>query len=54
MKFTPRHTILEMQNMKDNEKMFKAARKRKTDYLRGATATLFPDFSGATMEARRW
>lgn len=45
MKFTSRHIIFEMQNMKDNEEMFKVARKRKIGYLRRSNKLYFSQTS---------
>ena len=50
---TPRHIIITLPNMKDKEKILKAAREKETVTYKGVPIRLSADFSKETLEARR-
>ena len=50
---TPRHIIIKMPKIKDNERILKAAREKKLVTYRGVPIRLSADFSKETLQARR-
>ena len=50
---TPRHIIIKMPKVKDEEAILKAARKNQIVTYRGVTIRLSADFSKETLQARR-
>ena len=50
---TPRHVIIKLPNIKDKEKILKAAREKETVTYKGVLITLSADFSKETLQARR-
>ena len=50
---TPRHTIIKLPKIKDNERIFKKARGKETVTYKGVPTRLSPDFSKATLQARK-
>ena len=52
-KHTPRHTIITLPKMKDEERILKAAREKETVTYKGVLIRLSADFSKETLQARR-
>ena len=52
-KHTPRHTIITLPKMKDEERILKAAREKETVTYKGVPIRLSADFSKETLQARR-
>ena len=52
-KHTPRHTIITLPKMKDEERILKAARERDTVTYKGVPIRLSSAFSKETLQARR-
>ena len=50
---TPRHIIIKLTNIKDKEKILKAAREKKQIIYKGTLIRLLADFSAETLQARR-
>ena len=50
---TPRHIIIKMPNIKDKERILKAAREKETVTYKGVSIRLSADFSKETLQARR-
>ena len=50
---TPRHIIIKMQNVKDKERILKAAKEKQLVIYKGAPIRLSADFSTETLQARR-
>ena len=50
---TPRHIIIKMPKVKDEERILKAARKKQLVTYRGVPIRLSADFSKETLQARR-
>ena len=50
---TPRHIIIKMPKVKDNERILKAAREKKLVTYRGVLIRPSADFSKETLQARR-
>ena len=50
---TPRHIIIKMPKVKDNERILKAAREKKLVTYRGVPIRLSANFSKETLQARR-
>ena len=50
---TPRHIIIKMPNIKDKERILKAAREKETVTYKGVHIRLSADFSKETLQARR-
>ena len=50
---TPRHIIITLPRMKDEERILKAARERDTVTYKGGPIRLSADFSKETLQARR-
>ena len=50
---TPRHIIIKMLKVKDEERILKAAREKKLVTYRGVPIRLSADFSKETLQARR-
>ena len=50
---TPNHIIIKLTKIKDKEKIWKAARKKKQVTCKGAPVRLSADFSAETLQARR-
>ena len=50
---TPRHIIIKLPNIKDKERILKAARKKETVAFKGVPIRLSADFSKETLQARR-
>ena len=50
---TPRHIIIALPKIKDKEKIFKAAREKKTVTYKGVPITLSAEFSKGILQARR-
>ena len=50
---TPRHVIIKLPNIKDKEKILKAAREKETVTYKGVLITRSADFSKDTLQARR-
>ena len=51
-KHTPRHIVITLPNIKDKERILKAARGKRVSY-KGVSITLSVDFSKETLQARR-
>ena len=51
-KHTPRHIIITLLNMKDKERILKAARVKETITYKGVPIRLSADFSKETLQAR--
>ena len=52
-KTTPRHIITNMPNVKDKERILKAAREKHGVFYKGVPISLPADFSKETLQARR-
>ena len=52
-KHTPRHIIITLSKLKDEERIFKAAREKETVTYKGVPTRLSADFSQETLQARR-
>ena len=52
-KTTPRHIITNMPNVKDKERILKAARKKQRITYKGVPIRLSADFSKETLQARK-
>ena len=52
-KHTPRHIIITLPNIKDKERILKAARKKERVTYKGVPIRLSADFSKETLQARR-
>ena len=52
-KHTPRHIIITLPKIKNEEKMLKAAREKETVTYKGVPIRLSADFSKQTLQARR-
>ena len=52
-KHTPRHIIITLPNIKDKERILKAAREKETVTYKGVPIRLSADFSKETLKARR-
>ena len=52
-KHTPRHIIITLSKLKDEERIFKAAREKETVTYKGVPMRLSADFSKETLQARR-
>ena len=50
---TPRHIIIKMSNIKDNQRILKAVREKQLVTYRGVPIRLSADFSKGTLQARR-
>ena len=50
---TPRHIIIKLPEIKDKERILKAAREKETVTYKGVPLTLSADFSKETLQARR-
>ena len=50
---TPRHIIITLPNIKDEERILKTAREKETVTYKGVPITLSADFSKETLQARR-
>ena len=50
---TPRHIVITLPRMKDNERILKAAREKETVTYKGVPIRLAADFSNETLQARR-
>ena len=50
---TPRHILIKLTKIKDNEKILKAAREKKQVTHKGTPIRLLADFSAETLQARR-
>ena len=50
---TPRHIIIKMSNVKDRQRILKAAREKQTFTYKGVPIRLSPDISKETLQARR-
>ena len=50
---TPRHVIIKMPNVKDKERILKAAREKQLVTYKGVPIRLSADFSTETLQARR-
>ena len=50
---TPRYIIIKLPNIKDKEKILKAAREKETVTYKGVPIMLSADFSKETLQARR-
>ena len=50
---TPRHIIIKMPNVKDKERILKAAREKQLDTYKGVPIRPSADFSKETVQARR-
>ena len=50
---TPRHIIIKLPNIKDKERILKAAREKETVTYKGFPVRLSADFSKETLKARR-
>ena len=50
---TPRHIIITLANIKDKERILKAAREKETVTYKGAPIRLSADFSKETLQARK-
>ena len=50
---TPRHIIIKLPNIKDKERILKAAREKETVTYKVVPITLSADFSKETLQARR-
>ena len=50
---TPRHIIIKLPNIKDKERILKAAREKDTVTYKGVPIRLSADFSKQTLQARR-
>ena len=50
---TPRHLLVRLSNVKDKERILKAAREKQSITYKGKSIRLCTDFSAETMEARR-
>ena len=53
MKHTPRHIIITLPQIKDKERILKAAREKETVTYKGVPLRLSADFSKETLQARR-
>ena len=52
-KHTPRHIVITLPQMKDKERIFKAAREKEAVTYKGVPIRLSADFSKETLEARK-
>ena len=52
-KYTPRHIIIILPKIKDNERILKATREKETVTYKGVPIKLSADFSKETLQARR-
>ena len=52
-RFTPRHIIIKRPNVKDKERILKAAREKQLVTYKGVPIRLSADFSKETLQARR-
>ena len=52
-KHTPRHIIIKLPKIKDEERILKAAREDETVTYKGVSIRLSADFSKVTLQARR-
>ena len=52
-KHTPRHVIITLPNIKDKERILKAAREKEAVMYKGVPIRLSTDFSKDTLQARR-
>ena len=50
---TPRHIIITLRNIKDKERIFKAAREKERVIYEGVSIRLSADFPKETLQARR-
>ena len=50
---TPRHILIKLTKIKDNEKILKAAREKKQITYKGTAIRLLADLSAETLQARR-
>ena len=50
---TPRHIVIKLAKIKDNEKLLKAAREKRQITYKGTPIRLTADFSAETLQARR-
>ena len=50
---TPRHIVIKLAKIKDNEKLLKAAREKRQITYKGTPTRLTTDFSAETLQARR-
>ena len=50
---TPRHIIIKMENVKDKERILKAAREKQRVNYKGTPLRLSADFSKETLQTRR-
>ena len=50
---TPRHIIIKMANVKDKERILKAAREKQSINYKGTPIRLLADFSTETLQARK-
>ena len=50
---TPKHIIIKMPKIRDNKRMFKAAREKQLVTCKGAPKRMSTDFSTDTLQARR-
>ena len=53
MKITRKHIIIKMSNVKDKERILKAAKEKERDTYKGVPIRLSADFSKETFQARR-
>ena len=52
-KHSPKHIIITLPNIKDKEKVFKAAKEKDTVTYKGVPVRLSADFSKETLQVRR-